>query len=139
MWEIEAEHYTNWALEKFCWKWNGITNLTKIFRIISLIYILVLQLWLVCQYWYLWWIHLQSSRNGVWEGARQYKEAKILIIKRPKQTSLIYEQSPPLKQFKIAPKKNPALCKLRITVPQRLRLPHLELALPVETLMETVR
>ena len=44
-----------------------------------------------------------------------------------------------MKRFKIDPKKNPVLFKLRTTVPQRLRLPPLELALPVETLMKTVR
>lgn len=44
-----------------------------------------------------------------------------------------------MKRFKFDPKKNPALFKLRIRVPQKLRLPHPELALPVETLMKTVR
>ena len=44
-----------------------------------------------------------------------------------------------MKQFKVDPEKNPALIKLRITGPQKLRLPHPELALPVETLMKAVR
>lgn len=69
----------SWALQKLCWKWNGITNLTKRFCLISPNYIWLLQLWLVCQCWYLWWIHLQNSGNGVREGVRQCKEAKILV------------------------------------------------------------
>ena len=108
MWEIEAEHDTSWALEKFCWKWNGITNLTKRFRIISLIYILVLQLWLVCQYWYLWWIHLQNSRNGVWEGARQYKEAKILKYQEAKTDFTNIWAKPSIETIQNWPKKEPS-------------------------------